>query len=268
MPTLAANPANPGRYNWLMFGSIGAVACAAADLTHEVLGHIVASRMVGVPVLALSTVGMQTPVPNRFISAAGTLANVIAGSAALGLSARTREFSSWVLFLWAFGAVNLLDTGYLVASAVMGSGDWSVVIAGLMPAWLWRVMLALVGWATYALSVRWIRHCADRIVHSGSMSVAEVKRFAWSVYVTGGIVLTLAAALNPFSRMLILVSGLGASLGLTWGMLLVPSRDIEAPANTSSYAPRAAVTLGWTALAVLVAGVFIALLGPGVRFDR
>jgi hypothetical protein len=239
----------------------------AADLTHEVLGHMVAARMVGVRVLSLSTVAIQTATPNRFVSAAGTLANVIAGAAALGLLARTTTFSSWALFLWAFAAMSLLNCGYLIASAVMGNGDWSLVIGGYAPAWLWRSVLALLGGAAYALSVHWLRRSMDRIVRSGAMSAALLKRFVWSAYIADGIVLTLAAALNPISPMLIVISGLGASFGLTWGMLLVPSGDAQARTAVSVPVSRRAVTLGWTALAAVVAGTFILVLGPGVHFD-
>jgi hypothetical protein len=50
--------------------------------------------------------------------------------------------------------VSLLNgSGYLLYSALLGYGDWQVVIAGLQPAWAWRIALGIAGITGYAAVV-------------------------------------------------------------------------------------------------------------------
>jgi hypothetical protein len=123
------------RLDALTLAAIGALACIAADMVHEVLGHGIASWLVADPILSLSTVALQTSEPSRFVSAAGTSANLIVGVLSLLLLRRRQRLTPWTYFLWVFGAFNLFNVGYLVASACMNSGDWAAVIAGLSPLW-------------------------------------------------------------------------------------------------------------------------------------
>ena len=51
------------------------------------------------------------------------------GGVALALFHRQPRFSPNTYFLWLFGAVNLLNgSGYPLYSAILGSGDWAVVV--------------------------------------------------------------------------------------------------------------------------------------------
>ena len=71
------------RQNVLTVVSIGAVACIAADMVHEALGHGTVSWLAKDPILAISTVALQNALPNRAVSAAGTIANCLVGAASL-----------------------------------------------------------------------------------------------------------------------------------------------------------------------------------------
>jgi hypothetical protein len=100
--------------------AIALVAYAACDMVHEVLGHDVACAVTGVQALSLSTVALQTGSSNRFVAAAGSMANVLVGLLALALFRRGRAFGATRYFLWLFAALNLLNgTGYLLFSAVL-----------------------------------------------------------------------------------------------------------------------------------------------------
>jgi hypothetical protein len=68
---------NAVRQNVLTVVSIGAVACIAADMVHEALGHGTVSWLTKDPILAISTVALQNALPNRVVSAAGTIANCL-----------------------------------------------------------------------------------------------------------------------------------------------------------------------------------------------
>ncbi len=86
-------PAKSPRPNWLTLASIGALACLAADMVHEALGHGTASWITGDRILSISTVAMQNGEANRFVSAAGTSANCIAGALSLLALRRVRKFT-------------------------------------------------------------------------------------------------------------------------------------------------------------------------------
>ena len=246
--------------------AIGVVACALADMTHEVLGHVVAARLLGVRILSLSTVAMQTVAVSRSVAAAGTIANLLVGALSLVIFNRTGAHKGLSYFLWAFAAFNLLNSGYLVASALMGSGDWFVVIGGLSHAWAWRCALAAVGAAVYAGSLRWIaRSMAYRVGHQ--FSLADLWRLIITVYLAGGAVLTLASVFNPISPKLIFISGMGPSFVLSAGLLRVPAlirSRIVATSPTVS-APLS-LNVGWLTAGIVVGVVFVAVFGRGIHF--
>src|SRR6266851_1135775 len=132
--------------------AVALAAYALCDLVHEVVGHGIAALLVpGVRILSLSTVALQTTGDSRFVAAAGSIANVVVGAAALALFHRATRFSATAYFLWLFGSVNLMNgSGYPLYSAILGYGDWEVAVRGLQPAWMWRFGTGIVGAAAYA----------------------------------------------------------------------------------------------------------------------
>jgi hypothetical protein len=121
----AAPVAKDSQLNAVTLAAIGALACIAADMVHEAVGHGTASLLMSDPILSLSTVAVQTASPSRFASAAGTTANLIVGVLSFLLLRRVRKLTPSAYLLWLFGAFNLFNVGYLVASACMNSGDWA-----------------------------------------------------------------------------------------------------------------------------------------------
>lgn len=84
--------------------------------------------------LSISTVAIVNAANSRFVCTAGTSANCIVGAVSLLALRRIRTFAPLAYFLWTFGVFNLLNSGYLVSSAIgHGSDDWTKVIAGLSP---------------------------------------------------------------------------------------------------------------------------------------
>lgn len=261
-------PPESARHNLLTLISVGVVACIAADMVHEALGHGTAAWLTGDRILSLSTVAIQNATANRFVSAAGTLANCIAGALALLLLPRVKRLTPSAYFLWLFGAFNLLNSGYLVTSAILNSGDWANVIAGLSPPWLWRCVLGGVGATLYVLGVRWTAGYMTRLVKSGELALADLQRLVLPAYLAGGAVMTIASVFNPISPSLILLSGAGASFGLNSGLLFLP-RIVAARARSQTvFARPMSLSFFWLALALVAAGVFIGILGPGIHFSN
>src|SRR5262249_9098028 len=151
-----------------------------------------------------SSVALQTMGESRWVSAAGSIANVVAGLASLLLARRRQHFDSWKYFLLLLGAINLLNgTGYLLFSGFLGIGDWAAVVRGWQPAWAWRGGLSVVGALTYCLSIAGI---ASAFARAGA-APRDLPRLFLIAYVTGGLLLVAAAAMNPIDPSLIFVSG-------------------------------------------------------------
>ena len=102
--------------------AIAVVAYAGADVVHEA-GHALVCLLSGYAILSISSVATQSTGSGRPLAAAGTVANVITGMLAWWFFGRTRRFDATRYLLWLFGCVSLMNVGYLIASAVLGSGD-------------------------------------------------------------------------------------------------------------------------------------------------
>jgi hypothetical protein len=209
---------------------------------------------------------MQNADASRFVSAAGTSANCIVGALSFLLLRRMRTFTTWTFFLWAFGAYNLLNAGYLVVSALTNGGDWANVIAGLSRPWLWRCALGLVGATLYVLSIRWAASSMGDLVDRGEIALTDLRRLVVTAYLAGGAVMTIASIFNPISPSLILLSGAGASFGLNSGLLFLPG-IVAAHARSQAPVTRSMpFNVIWFALGIAISAIFIGVLGPGIRF--
>jgi hypothetical protein len=265
MPAPAEVP-EVARPNLLTIVSIALVATAAADMVHEALGHGTISWLTGDRILSLSTVAIQNATANRFVAAAGTSANFLVGAISFLLLRRVKSFGVLAYFLWIFGALNLLNCGYLVTSAVLNSGDWAYVIVGLSPSFVWRILLGVVGVLLYIVSVRWAARSLLAFVEKGEVAVRDVQGLVVPAYVAGGALMTLASVFNPISPSLILLSGVGASFGLNCGLLMIPEIVAGKARNPTPVTGSIPLSPIWLALALVIAISFIAILGPGIRF--
>lgn len=253
--------------NLVTAAAIGIIAYAAADVVHEA-GHALVANLSGIRVQSISTFATQTVERSRAVAAAGTVANVVFGLIACTLVERRRTFGAGVYCLWLFGVVCLMNSGYLVYSGVANAGDWTSVIVGLQPALPWRLATGAVGVIFYTTAIRIAVHSAAPWIANGDASIADLRRVIGVSYVTGGVLLVLGSAFNPVGREPIVLSGIGASFGLTLGLLLVPgilASQVKEPGWISG-----ALELqpAWIAVALVVGIVFVGFLGPGVRLAQ
>jgi hypothetical protein len=170
------------RIDILTVASIGVFAFGLEPIVHEILGHAVVCWLTGGKVILISSTAMQTSSASRLVPAAGPLANIIFGlaalallralatqqntnsssradaaadttAAALGASCATR-LSLTRLFLYFFAFANLfLATGYILYSGLINFGDFAAVITGLRPAWLYRAALVVIGALSYRYGI-------------------------------------------------------------------------------------------------------------------
>jgi hypothetical protein len=176
----------------------------------------------------------------------------------LALFRQKRGLTPFSYFLWLVGATDLLNgTGYPLYSAILGSGDFAVVVGGFEPAWAWRAGLGVIGAIGYAGAVVVAARALARVTGDASKLVVPA-------YVAGSALLVVASALNPIGPSLILLSGVSSGFAAMAGLLAVPAL-VEKRGHGSNggvpYSP------GWIVAGAVVGVAFVALLGPGIRLE-
>lgn len=254
--------------------TIVAIAIAAAvitDFIHEGVGHGGMCLATGGNALALSTVHFECSSDGRFVAAGGTLANLLFGALFWAAARGIKQAAPWRYFFWLLMTFNLLDAGgYFLFSGIGNFGDWADVVAGWHPAWAWRLGLIGLGLVTYFL---WfvplcLREMRPFLGRDATLRVRRARRLAVVPYLTAGILSCAGGALNPVDPLLILLSAAASSFGghsaLAWMWTLlygprIPNSELQMPEIERSW--------GWMMAAGVLAIVFIAGLGPGVKFS-
>jgi len=252
--------------------TIAAIAIAATvitDFIHEGIGHGGMCAATGGQPLVLSTVHFECSADTRLVAAGGTLANLIFGALFWVAARAVRQTASWRYFFWLVMTFNLFDAGgYFLFSGIGNFGDWAAVVAGRQPAWAWRVGLIALGTVTYFLLFVpfCLRELRPFLGKDPENRVRRARSLTLTPYLTAGTLSCIAGALNPVGPLLILLSAAAASLGgksgLAWMRTLlrgplIPSSELQMPEIKRSR--------GWMVAAVILATVFIAGLGPGVK---
>jgi len=141
--------------DWITVIAVSVLACVLQDVLHEGLGHAVTAWLSGARQLTLSTVALDSDIDTRWISANGTLVNLLFALIFWLLLRKPERYKLTTrYFLVLAMAGNLFTgTGYFFFSGVTNFGDWAAVIRGLQPHWMWQLGLILAGMASYYASV-------------------------------------------------------------------------------------------------------------------
>jgi hypothetical protein len=271
-PTVMTPPAD-----WLTVIAVAAVTHVLAVLVHEGLGHGGACLLAGCRPQLLTTMQFQgdertvSSASIKFIAAGGTLANLLVATIAAGfLRRRSERANAGVFFLWLFATINLVQAcGYLLYSGVSNIGDWAEVVHGLTPFWIWRAGLFLVGASTYWLATRWaMGQLGRRLRTSGAARVFEANRYTLIAYAVGGLLSLAAGLFEPGGALIVLISGVAASLGgasaLAWGPQLLHDPRLGEPTKPALHVTR---DWRWIVAGAVAAVVFVFALGHGVPLD-
>ena len=252
--------------------SIGILAFGLEPIVHEVLGHAVVCWLTGGKVILISSTAMQTASTSRLVPAAGPLANILFGLAALALlrSLTTQQNANvhapadatanatpgapaatpiglTRLFLYFFAFANLfLAFGYILYSGLINFGDFAAVIAGLHPAWLYRTALVIIGALGYRYGIAQAARCLAQLLARANantpLSLPAARRITHTACFAGGVLFLLASCLNPISPSLILYDGLSGTIGLTLGFFLALTDLRQSAAQRAVKSPAAAST--------------------------
>ena len=255
--------------------ALGVLAFALADVTHEALGHGLATLAVGGKAVLLTTCYFNSSGPySRWIPAAGGLMNVLVGLGSfvvLRFFPRLSPPSRYFLVLAA--AFNLFFAfGYPAYSGIACFGDWAAVISGLAPQWLWRMLLVAIAVVGYYGSMKMLVTVIAPFAGSvgrpagGPPDKARLQRITLIPYVAAMVLACMAGAMNPGGWRTMLTAGLpaaAAAFGLTQMDHFVEQGWSALSQETIQPIQRSLVCI---MIAVIVFILFIAVLGPGIRF--
>ena len=203
------------------------------------------------------------------MAAGGTVANFALGSVCWLGSRIVSRATHLRYFLWLSMTINLLQAGgYFLFSGVGNIGDWALVIQRLQPLWLWRVGLTILGVGSYLLFV-WIALLEMRpfLGQNEPERLQRAKKLTLVPYFTGGILSCVAGLFNPVGMILVAISAAAASFGGTSGLAWMSQmlRGNRLP-RTAFEMPPLSRSRGWMIAAGILGVLFIAVLGPGLKF--
>ncbi|MGA3043744.1 MAG: hypothetical protein ABSF54_23475, partial [Bryobacteraceae bacterium] len=182
--------------------AIAALACILQDILHEGLGHGVTAWLSGAHRLTMSTVALESDIDTRWISANGTLVNLLFAAifwVLLRKPQRYRPATRYFLVLAMAG--NLFTgTGYFLFSGVFNFGDWAAVIRGFEPHWMWQLGLVVLGVASYYASMRVVAAKLKPFqapFQARGEIAGRARGLCWTPYFSDGILAGVAGLLNP-----------------------------------------------------------------------
>jgi hypothetical protein len=250
--------------------SLGVVAFIFADVTHEALGHGLATLLVGAKPVLLTTCYFSTQGSvSRWIPAGGGLANACVGLLALlSLLAFSTGAPRVRYFMVLVAAFNLFfASAYPAYSGIALFGDWAAVISGLEPVWSWRIVLILAAGAGYWLALIIVARAVDPFFGSSEpKSSRRLQRITLIPFLAALASAFLGGIPNPAGWKVLFTAAVpaaAASFGLTQLDHFSAATTPHPVGEPSVYVLR---SVGWivTALAILI--LFVAFLGPGIRF--
>jgi hypothetical protein len=255
--------------------AVAVIAFVLADVGHEMIGHGMGYLMGGGRAWIQTTTRImgdtQLGDPGwRILDMGGPSGNLLfAALAWAGQRVVKRSAQRLRLMLWLVMAFSLFWAfGYLIYCGALGHGDWMALVTGAKREWLWRAVLCVAGIGLYRGAERLAAGELHWIVSRDEVNWPErVWRLTLVAYVAGGLIACAGAALDPHGPMEMLNSGAASSFAAAVGLLFVRGvfgrfRDKSAGATTADGIQR---SVGWMIAAVVMAIVYIGVLGPGVR---
>jgi hypothetical protein len=249
--------------------AISTLACILQDILHEGLGHGVTAWLSGAHRVTMSTVALQSDIETRWISANGTVVNLIfAAIFWLPLLRQGRYKPATRYFLVLAMAGNLFTgTGYFLFSGVFDFGDWAAVIQGMQPHWLWRAGLVALGVVSYYGSMLLV---AGHLLPFGVQGQAaeRVRALCWTPYFADGILAGIGGLFNPLGLFYVIASALPSTLGANAGLLSLPWMIRGSVSGDEGQVESIKRSATWIAMGAAASLVFIFVLGRGITWSR
>lgn len=236
------------------YATLIAIAFAAyiiADIAHEAVGHGGACLLSGGRSLLVDTTFQDCSMRSRWIDGAGPVTGIIVALLAWLLARKTADKNIRVFLTLVFAYAAFWNVGYLVKSGIGYTGDWHFLIDGLEPAGIWHVGLAVAGVALYITAMRMLVPVWPKGEGMNSFAFATTACLAAAMLSAG------AGIIDPRGPRVVFSDALPSSLA-SFGLVLAGLRTKSDVAITPS--------TSWIVAGFTSAVLFIAILGPGLRF--
>ena len=268
-PLPAEKPAFP---DLPTLAGIGIVAYVLPVVLHETLGHGLAAWLFGAHPDRLTSIAIYWPSDHlpawqeRIVQAAGSTVNLLIALLALALlRSRIRLGAPTRYFCWLLAVLGFLAPGgYLCMCWFFG--DWHAFSQGLTPDWFWKGLLTVIGVLLYTVGISvGLAQLRPFLPAEARARGAFAHRLCLTPYLAGGMIGCLATGLG-FAGVSMLPLAMGAYFGgfsaLAWMHCLVsPARSEGAVLPKLSLSRN----VGWIVAGIVVAALFIGVLGPGVH---
>lgn len=224
-------PLSEAKMDWLTVVAIGFIVTSVSVAFHEGL-HALACAGYG-RLLEFGALYVEcdqssmTTGQIRFEAGISAVGNIIVGTLFWLALRQAQAYSAKIkLLFWYFMLANWLSgTGYLMLSGIAGIGDYAVVIDGLQPAWLWRVLMAIVGIGSYMFVVYLSLKVWGRLV-GGIEEAEQIGRsvkiglvlYGASLLVTVGSGLFNPYGFGSFPVVIGIIATAGSAFPLVWMM--------------------------------------------------
>jgi hypothetical protein len=217
----------------------------------------------------MSTVALQSDIDTRWISANGTVANLLFAAIFWLVLLRPQRYRPATRYFLALAmAGNLFTgTGYFLFSGVFNFGDWAAVIRGLQPHWIWQVGLVVVGVASYYASMLVVAAKLQPF-QSDVEGSRRVWKLCWTPYFTDGILAGLGGLFNPLGLFYVVASALPSTLGANAGMLSLPRMMWKWSSAKEGQVEPVRRGATWIVTAAVASLLFIFVLGHGITCSR
>jgi hypothetical protein len=268
--------------------AIAILAFILADIVHEVIGHGLAYIAVGGRSFVMTTTLLIGQGPHvdasgrlfvgvdhgelygNIVSLGGPLGGLVcAGLCWLALRSPRLSGARLRLFLWLGMAFNLFwEFGYLISSGATNTGDWIEPFRGIPPPWLWRCVLIVSGILLYRLSMIVLaREVARFIDVDEAGSRRRLRNLVWISYCAAGVIACAATVFDPRGADQVYKSGAPSSFVAALGLLAMPGLLRRIPRRSETPPGGITITrsLGWILVAALASGIYVGVLGPGLR---
>jgi hypothetical protein len=248
--------------------AISSLACILQDVLHEGLGHGVTAWMSGAHIITMSTVVLQSDRGTRWISANGTLVNLVFGALFWLLLLRPERYRPTTrYFLVLAMAGNLFTgTGYFLFSGILNFGDWATVIRGWQPPWMWRIGMVGLGALSYYASMMLVATSLRPFQIRNNMP--RLRALCWTPYFTDGILASLGGLLNPLGLFYVIASALPSTFGANASLLGLPAIIRGRGGSGEGQVAPLERNVAWIGAAAVASLLFIFVLGRGITWSR
>ncbi len=194
--------------------AISIVAYTLVIIGHELIGHGGVCLLVGGELRGITSTDLYCTFTNpvewkyKLMVAGGALVNFLSVVLSIILIRNKKCNLHTVYFLWVFMNLNLfLASSYLIASPLLGFGDWNSLVSTLPFPLLWRILLSLIGVGLSLWGIRISLHVLVR-----KFNLAENDSEKW---------IKILSRVPPFTVGIIaIIMGLVSPLDVKWSMSL------------------------------------------------